>query len=540
MGEHRALARGRACEAAARSALEARAEIEVLKDARHDVVVVGSGAAGGALAARLAERGGGSVLVVEAGPVERQPEADRLSNVSFALTQRDWGLEVELAPGRRSAYPQGKAAGGSSAVNGALALRGLPSDYDGWAALGNAPWSWAELLPCFRRLEDDRDASGPLHGRGGPIPIVRWGEPELTAQQRAFRDGCLAHGFAAVADHNDGRSFGVGPFPMNRAEGRRVSTAMGYLEPARALPGLAIEGGARAVRVRFEGRRATGVELEQRGERRFAAAREVILAAGAIQTPALLWRSGVGPAAELARLGIDVVCDLPGVGASLMEHVGAFLLAVPEPGVCDPSEVQFQLGVRAPRSEHADEGELFFGMMSYWDLAAQPELAARAGAPLVFALTCGVQRPHARGRVRLDGADPSLPPRVELNLLGHPEDRRRLRHALRTCRALAAQPPLARRIRRLALLDDAAFHDDAALDAYLAATCLPWYHPSGTARMGPDRDPGAVVDPTLRVRGVEGLRVADASVIPRIPRAPTNLTCIAIGERAADLVAAGS
>ena len=509
-----------------------------MKREPYDVVVVGAGAAGGALAARLASRGDREVLLLEAGRASPEPEADRLSNVSFALTPRDWGLEVELAPGRRSPYPQGKALGGSSAVNGALAFRGLPGDYDGWAALGNAPWSWAELLPCFRRLEDDRDASGPLHGRGGPIPIVRWQEPELTAQQGAFRDACLAHGFAAVADHNDGRSFGVGPFPMNRAEGLRVSTAMGYLEPARAKSGLAIEGGARAVRVRFDGRRATGVEIEQRGERRFAAAREVVLAAGAIQTPALLWRSGVGPGAELARLGIDVVCDAPGVGAGLMEHVGAFVLAVPEPGACDPSEVQFQLGVRAPRCEHADEGELFFGMMSHWDLAAQPELAARAGAPLVFALTCGVQRPHARGRVSLASADATTPPRVELNLLGHPEDRRRLRHALRTCRALAAEPALARRIRRLALVDDATFGDDAALDAYLGAGCLPWYHPCGTARMGPDRDPGAVVDPELRVRGVEGLRVADASVIPLIPRAPTNLTCIAIGERAAELVAA--
>jgi len=292
--------------------------------------------------------------------------------------------------------------------------------------------------------------------------------------------------------------------------------------------------------VRFEGRRATGVELEAQGELRSAGAGEVILAAGAIQTPALLWRSGIGPAAELARLGVEVVSDLPGVGAGLMEHPGSFLLAVPEAGVCDPSEVQFQLGVRAPRGDAAEDGELFFGMMSHWDLSAQPELAARAGAPMVFALTCGVQRPHARGRVRLERADASTPPRVELNLLGHPEDLRRLREALRTCRALAREPALARRIRRLALLDDAAFADDAALDAYLRAGCVPWYHPCGTARMGPAGDAGAVVDAALRVRGVEGLRVADASVIPAIPRAPTNLTCIAIGERAAELVAAGA
>jgi choline dehydrogenase len=227
------------------------------------------------------------------------------------------------------------------------------------------------------------------------------------------------------------------------------------------------------------------------------------------------------------------------VGANLMEHPGTFLLAVPAPGVCDPDEVQFQLGVRAPRTEDADEGELFFGMMSYWDLSTQPELAARVGAPLVFALTCGVQRPRARGRVGLVRAD-ALAPRVELNLLGHPEDLRRLRVALRTCRELSLQPALAPRIRRLALLDGATFADDAALDGYLRATCVPWYHPCGTARMGPDSDPDAVVDPSLRVRGVDGLRVADASVIPLIPRAPTNLTCIAIGERAAELVAAGA
>ena len=159
---------------------------------------------------------------------------------------------------------------------------------------------------------------------------------------------------------------------------------------------------------------------------------------------------------------------------------------------------------------------------------------------LVFALTCGVQRPHARGRVTLVRADASAAPRVELNLLGHSDDLRRLRAALRTCRELAAQPVLAQRMQRLALLADASFADDAALDRYLRATCVPWYHPCGTARMGPDSDPGAVVDPLLRVRGALGLRVADASVIPLIPRAPTNLTCIAIGERAAELVAAGA
>ena len=502
-------------------------------------MVVGAGASGSALAARLCERDC-SVLLLEAGSALRDPAADRLSNVSFALTRRDWGLEVDLAPGRRSPYPQGKAAGGGSAVNGALAFRGLPGDYDGWAALGNEPWSWAKLLPCFRRLEDDRDAGGPLHGRGGPIPVVRWPEAELTAQQRAFRDACLAHGFAFVADHNDGRSFGVGPFPMNREGGLRVSTAMGYLEPARSRANLAIESGAHAVRVRFAGRRAVGVDYEQGGARCFAGAGEVILAAGAIQTPALLLRSGVGPAAALAGLGIELVCDLPGVGANLIEHPGAYLLAVPEPGVCDPGEVQFQLGVRAPRSDAADEGELFFGMLSTWDLSAQPELAARVGAPMVFALTCGVQRPHARGRVTLVRADASAAPRVELNLLGHSDDLRRLRAALRTCRELAAQPVLAQRMQRLALLADASFADDAALDRYLRATCVPWYHPCGTARMGPDSDPRAVVDPLLRVRGALGLRVADASVIPLIPRAPTNLTCIAIGERAAELVAAGA
>ena len=215
------------------------------------------------------------------------------------MTQRDWGMQATVGPGRRLAFPQGKAAGGGSAVNAALALRPLPDDLDGWAGSGNPGWGWADMLPCLVRLEDDPVGAAALpqsHGTGGPIPIVRWRADEFTAQQQAFFDGCRSIGLDAVADHNDGTASGVGPFPMNRRHGERISTAIGYLEAIRDRPNLTVRGGVLVDRVVVRGGRATGVSLIANGSPHDIGADRVVISAGAIHSPAILARSGLAAA----------------------------------------------------------------------------------------------------------------------------------------------------------------------------------------------------------------------------------------------------
>ncbi len=504
----------------------------------YDVVIVGAGSAGATLAARLSEDPARRVLLLEAGSIERNADADQLSNVTFALTTRDWAMQAQATPGRMLAFPQGKSAGGGSAVNAALALRPLPEDIDGWAASGNAGWGWADLLPILRRLEADAEGSDSVHGRTGPIPIARWARHEWTAQQRAFHDACVEVGLASVTDHNDGVAEGVGPFPMNRRDGERISTAIAYLEPARARPNLEVRGNVLVNRVVIEDGRAIGVECAGSLGSTFVAAREVVVSAGAIHSPAVLLRSGIGAGAALRALGIEVVADRPGVGANLMEHPGAFLFVIPEAGVCDTSEVQFQLGARWTAPGSAERNDLLLGMMSHWDLASTPDFRDLVGSDVIFALTCGVLSPRSRGSVQLESVDPNVAPSIDLNLCDDPWDVARLVAALRIQHRVARSAAMRDRVRGFALIDEAMFatDDDVALAEYVKAVCAPWYHPCGTCRMGPADDAEAVVDDQLRVHGVANLRVADASIMPAIPRATTNLTAIAIGERAADLM----
>ncbi len=504
---------------------------------RFDVIVVGAGAAGATIAARLSEDSTRRVLLLEAGPAQRDPAADLLSNVTFAQTPSDWGLQAQATPGRIIDYPQGRALGGGSAVNAALALRPLPDDLDSWAAAGNPGWAWNDLLPCLKRLEDDPLGPSPVHGTGGPIPVLRYSPAEYTAQQQAFHDGCVAAGLASIADLNDGVSSGVGPFPMNRRDGLRVSTNLGYLRPAAGRANLTVLGEALVDRVVVRSGRAVAVEAVVGGGRVRYEGGEVVVSAGAIQSPALLWRTGIGPADALARLGITVAVDLPGVGANLAEHPGAFLFVIPAEGAFNLSEVQFQLGARttAPGSPHRND--LLLGMMSHWDLRGTPDFRDLVGVDVIFALTCGVFLPAARGSVTLTSAEADAAPVIDLNLCGDPDDVRRLVSGLRLLREIAESAPMRDRVSGFALLAPDAWDSDDALGAYVQSICAPWYHPAGTCAMGPDSTGGAVVDHLLQVHGVDGLRVADLSIVPSIPRATTNLTAIAIGERAAELMA---
>ncbi|MBI1848130.1 MAG: mycofactocin system GMC family oxidoreductase MftG [Candidatus Rokubacteria bacterium] len=502
----------------------------------YDDVVVGAGSSGAVLAARLSEDRARKVVLVEAGPdyptVDATPH-DLRDATWISVVDHDWGFKAEAVKGREIEFPRGKVTGGSSAVNATIALRGVPADYDEWAALGNSEWAWSKVLPYFRKLEDDQDEAGDLHGRGGPIPVRRWRPAELLPVQRAALAACRAAGFADVKDHNHPESTGVGPWPMNQRDGLRVSTAIAYLLPARGRDNLTIRARSLVDRLVLEGRRAVGVEVVTGAVREVVRGGRVTLCAGAIASPAILLRSGIGPHDDLAALGITPVLDAPGVGANLIDHPFAAVALVPKPGVCDTRQPTVQVGARytSPGSPEFNDMQLY--MIGHADLTQMPDTMAIVGAPMVFLVGVALQRPRSRGRVSLVSPDPAAPPSIALNYLDEDEDMRRMVEGLRLAWRVAQSPDVLDGAERVALLTEDAMASDEIMQGYLNMTVSTLFHPVGTARMGPDGDPGAVVDQYGRVRGIDGLRVVDASIMPTIPRANTNLTCIMLAERLA-------
>jgi choline dehydrogenase len=508
---------------------------------QYDDVIVGGGSAGAVLAARLSEDPARTVALLEAGPdyatVELTP-TDLRDCWRMSLREHDWGLTAEAVPGRVIPYPRGRVVGGSSAVNAAIALRGVPRDYDEWSSLGNDAWSWERVLPYFRRLEDDRDGAAEVHGRGGPIAIRRWREAELIPTQRAFLEVCRRLGFPEVADHNHPDATGVGSFPQNRRDRLRVSTAIAYLLPARERPNLTIRPNCLVRRVLFDDRGAVGLEAESGGERARVYGRRVTLAAGAIGSPAILLRSGIGPEEALVDLGIEPAVDLPGVGANLSDHPVTRLLLVPKAGSCELETPLAQVVLRytAPGSdEFNDMQQVLFSHVEVASLGGERAVAA-VGTPLAIGLPVALERPNARGHLSLASRDLSVQPLIDLNYASDPNDLGRLVEGVRLAWRIANEPEMAKHVERVALLSEDTLGSDAAIAAYVRATVTTQFHPCGTARMGPADDPMAVVDQQCRLRGVENLRVADASIMPTIPRANINLTCIMLGERAADWI----
>lgn len=503
----------------------------------YDDVIVGAGSSGAVLAARLSEDPARRVLLLEAGPdyptIEATPH-DLRDSTWISVVRHDWGFKADAMKGREIEFPRGRVTGGSSAVNATIALRGVPADYDEWASLGNAGWAWLRVLPYFRKLEDDEDEGGPLHGRGGPIPVRRWKPPELLPLQQAYLDAGDALGFARVTDHNHPEATGIGPWPMNQRDGLRMSTAIAYLLPARGRPNLTIRPDCLVSRVILEGSRAVGVEIASGGSPEIVRGRRITLSAGAIASPAILLRSGIGPRDELEALGIVPAVHLAGVGGNLIDHPLASVAVVPRPGVCEKTQPVVQVGARltAPGSDQWNDLQLI--MISQADLTEIPALMALAGAPMIFAVGVALQRPRSRGRLSLTSPDPRAQPRIELNYLDHPEDMRRMVEGVRLAWRVAQWPAIARHAERVAILTEEMIAADEFVQGYLQMAVNTIYHPVGTARMGPEGDEGAVVDERGRVRGVDGLAVVDASIMPSIPRANTNLTCIMIGERVAD------
>jgi choline dehydrogenase len=502
-------------------------DVSAMMNASADLVIIGAGAAGCVLAARLSEARHRSVLLLEAGPDYREPALlpPEIRAGFNPTSSHDWGYASEPVAGV-PAIPlwRGRLVGGCSATNGTFALRGHPADYDEWAARGNAGWSFDELLPFFRRCENDLDYGDAWHGREGPLPIRRFPRAELGPGAAAFLDACAALGFERVPDHNAPGAVGAGPLPVNQVGGVRQSTALTYLASARGRANLTVRGACVIDRLLFEGRRAVGVRLAG-GET--IAAGHVVLAGGAFSSPAILLRSGVGQGADLRDLGISVHADLPGVGRGLADHPRLGLrYAVPSNAVVDELQgCQAVLTMRSSATVAGHDLHVFPWAAFKVDRAESP-----TGARMV--LHAALTKPRSRGSVRLRSADPSVAPIIDPGWFTDPADLPRMRLAVRTARRLAATPPLAG-IALEELFPGPAIDGDADLDAAIRSLLGTYFHPVGSCRMGPASDPDAVVDSRGAVHGIDHLSIIDASIMPSIPAANTHLPTIALAERCA-------
>jgi choline dehydrogenase len=504
---------------------------------QYDDIIVGGGSAGIALASRLSEDADRQVLLVEAGPDDGLTEADRLTDqMAFASTLTEWGVDATFAEGTSLNYPQGRKMGGGSAVNGAFAVRGIRDDYERWAASAGEEWSWPHMLRVLCRLESDQDFAGADHGTGGPVPVVRWRRDELVPAQQAFLSAVTDQGIPFVDDLNAPDATGIGPMPMNRRDGVRMSTALSYLPLVRARPNLTIRPHTEVTRLLLERGRAVGVECPDGGRLEPVRGERVIVSAGAFQSPALLMRSGIGPAGHLAEVGIDCAVDLAGVGENLMDHAGTAIFLVPQIELPPPDDRVCQLGARYSSGSGIAADDMWLSMWSSWELAAFPDMQQALGVPMICALVVGVHDPRSRGTVRLRSSDPAVRPEVDFRMLTEPADLERLVEGVQLVLEFAANPAIGKVFSGVGLFDPAAAGDRSALEGYIRSTVGGWYHASGTCRMGTDPDAGAVVDGHLRVHGVDALHVVDASIMPTVVRAPTNLSSIAIGERAAELL----
>jgi choline dehydrogenase len=495
----------------------------------YDVVIVGAGSAGCVLAARLSEDPNRSVLLLEAGP--DYPEVallpPEIASARFPAFTHDWGYVSEpFRTGRGTNVNRARLVGGCSATNGTGAVRGWPGDYDEWAARGNPGWSFAEVLPFFRRLETDLDFATEWHGQDGPVPIRRYAPEERAPLHQAVLDAGVAAGYAYVEDQNAPGAMGVGPLPVNVVDGVRQSGALTYLAAARSRPNLTIRSDVLVDRVLFAGNRAVGVQLAS--PRESVTAGRVILSAGAYGSPAILMRSGLGSADELRALGIPVRADMPGVGQNLQDHPLLNLrYAAPPAAVWEHAPI-FQSVVTFKSSPAVEGFDLHIYPMSAlpWDTAESPTDAA-------CTLFVSLVRPRSRGFVRLRSAEPDAPLCIDLGYFTDPADMPRMIEAVRAARRLARTAPLSEIAVRELYPAPETPDDPEALEAVVWERIETYHHPVATCSMGPARNPMAVVDARGNVHGMDGLAVVDASIMPTVPAANTNIPTIMVAERCA-------
>jgi choline dehydrogenase len=521
----------------------------------HDYVIVGAGSAGCVMAGRLSEDPQASVLLIEAGPRDNKMEVHIPAGFpKLFKTERDWDYHTEgqeHLDGRELYWPRGKMLGGCSSINAQMYVRGNRADFDEWAELGNDGWSWSEVLPYFRKAEHRTGAGNPTYGDRGPqyVEPLRDPSPLIRAAMRA----AVEAGLTEIDDVNGQTQEGVAPTSVTQHRGRRWSTADAYLRGVRRRANLTVRTDAHATRLLVADGKVTGVELSSSGTvERVEARREVIVSAGAVNSPQLLMLSGIGPADALAAAGIDVVHELPGVGANLHDHLAvpaifttggsATLLDAEKPqqlvrflltrkGMLTSNVGEAMAFIRTADDLPAPDVQLIFAPVEYIDhgLAPPPGHGITIGAVLL--------RPGSRGTITLASSDPFAAPIIEPNYLTDPADLPPLVAGLRLAREIAEQPAL-KPIVDGEMWPGTERVTDAEIGAFVREQAFTLYHPVGTCRMG--NDDMAVVDARLRVRGVDNLRVVDASVMPVITRGNTNAPTIMLAEKAADLVRAPS
>ncbi len=556
-------------------------------DASFDYIIVGAGAAGCVLASRLSAEPATMVLLVEAGadspPGQEHPTIRDPYPVSFGDPSFSWsnvtaevGADVGNGTPRFSRhYLQGYGVGGGSNIQGMVALRGCPQDYDEWRDGGAAGWGWDDVLPYFRRLEKDLDFVGPLHGQDGPIPIRRIPPEQWAPLSKAFADCAQERGYPLIQDVNADFRAGVGPLPMANLPNERVSASMGYLgEAVRRRPNLTILARTFVERIELRGRKAIGVIAKTPGGRELLRAHEIIVSAGALHSPAILMRSGIGPGQHLRQLGIEVTCGLPGVGQHLMNHVNVTIATYLPRHAVQP-RVQRGLGQSCLQFSSGLEGSELDILALAINKSGSDPLGRRIGV-----LAAEVHRTHSHGEVRLHSADPTIAPDVKFNILSDERDLARLLIGLRLCLEIFADKrmasvrnelflpsgkvaqslsrrnfwnavrapvvalmlesgPLRRALLgRSKLNPQALLADPAALRRLALQHVGLSHHVSCTCRMGRVGDSGVVLDSDCRVLGMENLRVVDASVMPTLVRANTHIPVLMIAEKMADRIGA--